>query len=301
MKLALNGCSYLQSTVRLSLQRDCTYNPHPCTVLTAAHNIHTRPPDAPACLPYQRTLMNSYCMFDLADLASARMDLYETDRDTLEDVLYRRLQMLWDPFTDALKVFQKHNASHPRCAHKTIVLARFAVRHATLIDMAVRHATLIAMAQPVVMLAVLFAPRPAPQLARPLRTARTFQATALATSLLSCVTSWKLTTSSLSVFSRAATFLLTTCRMVILLMLCSRLLSPSCLKQLPLTPTHLVRTLLSLTLKRQTSPMTSLVFFFSFYICFVWESYRDCFLVFFLFTFFLYLRFLTWRANHLEG
>jgi len=52
VKLALNGCSYLQSTVRLSLQRDCTYNPHPCTVLTAAHNIHTRPPDAPARLAY---------------------------------------------------------------------------------------------------------------------------------------------------------------------------------------------------------------------------------------------------------
>ena len=244
MKLALNGCSYLQSTARLSLQRDRTYNPHPCTVLTAAHNIHTRPPDAPARLAYQRTLMNPYCMFDLAALASARtgkvaglsrlhaagpastslvsdaetcptrttlrplqrpvvapllaelalaetmiaavlgidailfqlttpdglaalsrstkislvtssdsfcssaynsggcsssssrgtlgrtlvtaeeaaiddakerawMDLYETDRDTLEDVLYRRLQMLWEPFTDALKVFQQYNASQP--------------------------------------------------------------------------------------------------------------------------------------------------------------------------------------------
>ena len=65
VKLALNCCSYLQSTVRLSLQSDRTYNPHPCTVLTAAHNIHTRPPDAPARLPYQRTLMNPYCMFDL--------------------------------------------------------------------------------------------------------------------------------------------------------------------------------------------------------------------------------------------
>ena len=72
VKLALNGCSYLQSTARLSLQRDSTYNPHPCTVLTAAHNIHTRPPDALARLVYQRTLMNSYCMFDRADLASAR-------------------------------------------------------------------------------------------------------------------------------------------------------------------------------------------------------------------------------------
>ena len=46
------------------------------------------------------------------------MDLYETDRDTLEDVLYRRLQMLWDPFTDALKVFQKHNASLSHVVHR---------------------------------------------------------------------------------------------------------------------------------------------------------------------------------------
>ena len=37
----------------------------------------------------------------------ASMDTYETDRDTLEDVLYRLLESLWAPFTDALKVFQK--------------------------------------------------------------------------------------------------------------------------------------------------------------------------------------------------
>jgi hypothetical protein len=46
------------------------------------------------------------------------MDTYETDHDTLEDVLYRRLESLWAPFTDTLKVFQKHNASQPRCAQK---------------------------------------------------------------------------------------------------------------------------------------------------------------------------------------
>ena len=72
VKLALNGCSYLQSTARLSLQRDSTYNPHPCTVLTAAHNIHTFPPDAPACLAYQRTLMNPYCMSDMESLQFSR-------------------------------------------------------------------------------------------------------------------------------------------------------------------------------------------------------------------------------------
>ena len=72
VKLALPGCSDLPSTVRLSFQSNRTYNPHPCTVLPAAHNIHTRPPDAPARLAYQRTLMmNPYCMSDLADLASA--------------------------------------------------------------------------------------------------------------------------------------------------------------------------------------------------------------------------------------
>ena len=71
VKLALHGCSDLPSTVRLSFQSNRTYNPHPCTVLPAEHNIHTRPPDAPARLAYQSTLMN-YCMSDLADLASAR-------------------------------------------------------------------------------------------------------------------------------------------------------------------------------------------------------------------------------------
>ena len=48
----------------------------------------------------------------------AWMDTYETDRDTLEDVLYRRLEILWAPFTDALKVFQRCNASQPLCAQR---------------------------------------------------------------------------------------------------------------------------------------------------------------------------------------
>ena len=46
------------------------------------------------------------------------MDTYERDRNTLEDVLYRRLQELWAPFTDALKVFQSNVASQPLCAQK---------------------------------------------------------------------------------------------------------------------------------------------------------------------------------------
>ena len=61
----------------------------------------------------------------------AWMDTYDTDRDTLEDVLYRRLQLLWDPFTDALKVFQKHTASQPRCAQKVweALLTAFPLDH----------------------------------------------------------------------------------------------------------------------------------------------------------------------------
>jgi hypothetical protein len=53
------------------------------------------------------------------------MDTYETDRDTLEDVLYRHLEMLWAPFTDALKVFQRCNASQPLRAQKSVLLATF--------------------------------------------------------------------------------------------------------------------------------------------------------------------------------
>ena len=72
VKLARNGCM-LPSAVRLSLSRCCTHQPHPCTVLTAAHHIHTRQPDAvPARLAYQRPLVNTYCMFDLQSHLRAR-------------------------------------------------------------------------------------------------------------------------------------------------------------------------------------------------------------------------------------
>ena len=64
VKLARNRCM-LQITVRLSLSRYCTHQPHPCTVLTATHHIHTRPQDVPARLAYQRLLVNTYCTFDL--------------------------------------------------------------------------------------------------------------------------------------------------------------------------------------------------------------------------------------------
>jgi hypothetical protein len=42
---------------------------------------------------------------------NAWMALYEHDRDTLEDILYRRLQDLWAPLTDAMKVFDTHGSA----------------------------------------------------------------------------------------------------------------------------------------------------------------------------------------------
>jgi hypothetical protein len=72
VKFARNRCM-LPSEVRLSLSRYCTHQPHPCTVLTAAHHIHTRPPDTvPARLAYQRPLVNTCRMFDLCRPQRAR-------------------------------------------------------------------------------------------------------------------------------------------------------------------------------------------------------------------------------------
>jgi len=77
VKLARNGC-LLPSAVRLSLSRYCTHRPHPCTVFTAAHPFHTRSPDVPARLVYQRLLVNTYCTSDLCrphERSSAAADL----------------------------------------------------------------------------------------------------------------------------------------------------------------------------------------------------------------------------------
>jgi hypothetical protein len=46
------------------------------------------------------------------------MDMYDHDRDTLEDILYRRLQDLWAPFTDSMKVFNENGAAQPLCVQK---------------------------------------------------------------------------------------------------------------------------------------------------------------------------------------
>jgi len=58
------------------------------------------------------------------------MDTYETDSDTLEDVLYHRLEILWAPFTDVLKVFQSCT-DQPLCAQKVweTLLTAFPLDH----------------------------------------------------------------------------------------------------------------------------------------------------------------------------
>jgi len=49
---------------------------------------------------------------------NAWMALYEHDRDTLEDILYSRLQDLWAQLTDAMKVFDTHGSAQQLCAQK---------------------------------------------------------------------------------------------------------------------------------------------------------------------------------------
>jgi hypothetical protein len=49
---------------------------------------------------------------------NAWMALYEHDRDTLEDILYHRLQDLWAPLTEAMKVFDTHGSAQQLCAQK---------------------------------------------------------------------------------------------------------------------------------------------------------------------------------------
>jgi hypothetical protein len=46
------------------------------------------------------------------------MELYAPDIDTLEDILYRRLQDLWAPLTDAMKVFDTYGSAQQLCAQK---------------------------------------------------------------------------------------------------------------------------------------------------------------------------------------
>jgi hypothetical protein len=56
--------SYLGFALRTArLNDDC--RPHPTTVAAAPHYPHTRPPDVPTRLVYQRILVNTYCTSDL--------------------------------------------------------------------------------------------------------------------------------------------------------------------------------------------------------------------------------------------
>ena len=59
------------------------------------------------------------------------MALYEHDRDTLEDILYSRLQDLWAPLTDAMKVFDTHCSAQQLCAQKVwkALLTAFPLDH----------------------------------------------------------------------------------------------------------------------------------------------------------------------------
>ena len=54
----------LPIAVRLSLS-NCTYQLHPCTVLTAAHHKHTRPPDVLARIASPQLLSNTYSSLEL--------------------------------------------------------------------------------------------------------------------------------------------------------------------------------------------------------------------------------------------
>ncbi len=65
VKVTRNGCM-LPSAVRLSLS-NCTHQLHPCTVFTAAHHIHTRPPDVHVhvCLSYPKSLSHTYSSLEL--------------------------------------------------------------------------------------------------------------------------------------------------------------------------------------------------------------------------------------------
>jgi hypothetical protein len=59
------------------------------------------------------------------------MELYAPDRDTLEDILYRRLQDLWAPLTDTMKVFDTYCSAQQLCAQKVweALLTAFPLDH----------------------------------------------------------------------------------------------------------------------------------------------------------------------------
>ena len=46
------------------------------------------------------------------------MEMYDHDRDTLEDILYLHLQDLWAQLTDSIKVFDANDTVQQLCAQK---------------------------------------------------------------------------------------------------------------------------------------------------------------------------------------
>ena len=62
---------------------------------------------------------------------NAWMEMYDHDCDTLEDILYHRLQDLWAPLTDAMKVFDTHCSAQQMCAQKVweALLTAFPLDH----------------------------------------------------------------------------------------------------------------------------------------------------------------------------
>jgi hypothetical protein len=62
---------------------------------------------------------------------NAWMVLYEHDSDTLEDIPCRRLQDLWAPLTDAMKVFDTHGSAQQLCVQKVweALLTAFPLDH----------------------------------------------------------------------------------------------------------------------------------------------------------------------------
>jgi hypothetical protein len=62
---------------------------------------------------------------------AAWMDMYDHDHDTLEDILYHRLQDLWALLTDSMKVFNENGATQPLCAQKVweALLTAFPLDH----------------------------------------------------------------------------------------------------------------------------------------------------------------------------
>jgi hypothetical protein len=57
--------------------------------------------------------------------------MYDHDRDTLEDILYRRLQDLWAPLIDSMKVFNENGSAQPLCSQEVweALLTAFPLDH----------------------------------------------------------------------------------------------------------------------------------------------------------------------------